>query len=230
MRAIYLSFLSILFVWANPLTLELTGVKAKHPKSDGTFEEVMIEREIPKVCLDVGIDTQSIFGGDYAGSAVPKECIKHFVTVVGKAQPMNIASGVQTVGEVEVLDFIAHKLSVAPEKYILVDSRKRDWFEQMSIAGAINIPYNEIEFDPDFPEDFKALMYHLNFSKTAHGYDFTQAKTALFFCNGSWCAQSRYAIEKLIMLGYPKEKLMWYRGGLQDWLLFGFSVVKPLRR
>ena len=229
MRLVIVVLSSMVFLWANPLALESMGVKVKHPKADGTFEELMIEREIPKACLDVGIDTQSIFSGDYAGSAVPKACIKSFVTVVGKAQPMNIAPGVQTVGEVEVLDFIAHKLSSLPHEYVLVDSRKRDWFEQMTIAGSINIPYDEIDFDPEFPDDFKQVMHHLGFSKTQDGYDFSHAKKALFFCNGSWCAQSRYAIQKLIKLGYPKEKLLWYRGGLQDWLIFGFSVVKPVK-
>ena len=69
-------------------------------------------------------------------------------------------------------------------------------------------------------------MKLLHIQKVGDDYDFSHAKTALFFCNGAWCVQSRVAIQKLILMGYPKEKLLWYRGGLQDWLLFGFSVVK----
>ena len=49
----------------------------------------------------------------------------------------------------------------------------------------------------------------------------------LLFCNGIWCVQSRLAIEKLIKMGYPREKLLWYRGGLQDWLALGFTTVVP---
>ena len=217
---------SMLFSAENPMVLQLTGVKTHHQYLDGTVKEVLVEREIPASCLGVSIDVQSIFSGDFAGRDVPKECQKSFVTVVGKAQPMMIEKGVQTVGEVEVLDFIKNKLGVLPLEYILVDSRKRDWFEQMTIPSAINIPYDEIEYDDKSPEDFERMMKLLRIQKVGNGYDFSHAKTALFFCNGAWCVQSRIAIQKLILMGYPKEKLLWYRGGLQDWLLFGFSVVK----
>lgn len=209
----------------NPLVLELSGVKTLHPSS-GASKEVHIERDIPSTCVNVGIDVDTVFGGGFAGKNVPKECQKSFVTVVGRAQPMMIAQGVRTFGEVEVLDFIRNKQGALPQEYILVDSRKRDWFEQMTIPSSVNIPYNEVDYDPAIPEDFNRMMTLLNFKRKAEGFDFTQAKTALFFCNGPWCAQSRYAIQKLIALGYPKEKMIWYRGGLQDWLLFGFTVVR----
>ncbi len=48
-----------------------------------------------------------------------------------------------------------------------------------------------------------------------------------FFCNGSWCGQSPYAIKHLLKMGYPAEKLLWYRGGLQSWLMLGFNTIKP---
>lgn len=211
----------------NVMVLELTGVNTMQTMRDGSQKHVTIERLIPASCINVGIDTKSIFSGDYAGENVPKECQKSVVTVVGKIQPIRIAEGVQTVGEVEVLDFIKHKQGVFPEKYILIDSRKRDWFEQMTIPSSINIPYDEIEYDEMYPEDFERVKKLLGFEQKADGYDFTHAKEALFFCNGAWCVQSRWAIEKLIKMGYPREKLLWYRGGLQDWLLFGFSVVRP---
>lgn len=226
-QLLLLSILSMmLFSVENPMVLQLTGVKTHHSYPDGTNKEVLIEREIPTTCINVGIDIQSIFSGDFAGKDVPKECQKSFVTVVGKAQPMMIEQGVRTVGEVEVLDFIKNKLGVLPHEYILVDSRKRDWFEQMTIPSAINIAYDEIEYDEKSPEDFERIMKLLNIQKEGTSYNFSHAKTALFFCNGAWCVQSRVSIQKLIKMGYPKEKLLWYRGGLQDWLLFGFSVVK----
>lgn len=213
----------------NPLVLEHVGVTAQHKNADGTLKEIKIERNIPKECLNVGIDTETVFGGEYAGANVPRECQKSFVTVVGKAQSMTIAEGVRTVGEVEVLDFIRNKQATLPNEYVLVDSRKKDWFEQMTIPSSVNIPYDEVEYDSAVPEDFERVMRVLSFSKKADGFDFSHAKTALFFCNGPWCVQSRIAIQKLIKLGYPTEKLLWYRGGLQDWLLFGFTVVKNNR-
>ena len=58
-------------------------------------------------------------------------------------------------------------------------------------------------------------------------YDFTNAKTLLVFCNGIWCGQSPEAMKELITIGYPQEKMKWYRGGMQSWLSVGLSTIKP---
>ncbi|MDH3355786.1 MAG: rhodanese-like domain-containing protein, partial [Chromatiales bacterium] len=39
--------------------------------------------------------------------------------------------------------------------------------------------------------------------------------------------QSPLAIKALLKLGYPAEKLKWYRNGMQDWEILGLSTVKP---
>ncbi len=213
----------------NPMVLQLTGVKMTHEYTNGHKEEIDIQRNIPKECLDVGIEASLLFSGDFASAKVPLACKKSFVTTVGKVQPMIAALGVQSVGEVEVLDFIKHKLGVFPKEYILVDARTPEWFEQRSIPGSVNIPFTDMEYDEFVPEDFTRTMKLLSFEKKGDSYDFSHAKTALLFCNGSWCAQSRFGIQKLLKIGYPKEKLLWYRGGMQDWLLFGFTTVTHAR-
>lgn len=223
MRAIFWGMFFGSLLWAqNPMVLQLTGVKSVH---EG--KEIFIERAVPASCLSVHISPEDIFSGDYAGKNVPKECQKSIVTVVGKAQPMQLDPKILTVGEIEVLDFIKHKLMINPDRYVLVDARKRDWFEQMTIPGSVNIPFDEIEYDPAIPEDFERVQTLLGFTGKEGNYDFSKAKTALIFCNGAWCVQSHLAIEKLVKMGYPKEKLLWYRGGLQDWVLFGFTTTKP---
>ena len=47
------------------------------------------------------------------------------------------------------------------------------------------------------------------------------------FCNGVWCGQSPEAMKALIAIGYPEEKLKWYRDGIQGWLSLGFTTIKP---
>lgn len=229
--AIKLVFLLVMMLsssWAeyNPMVLQLTGVKTTHEYANGKQEEIDIQRDIPKECLNVGIDVALLFSENYADAKVPKACVKHFVTTVGKAQPIMVSHDVRTVGEVEVLDFIKHKLGISPKEYILVDARGREWFEQMSIPGSVNIPYTDMEYDEAVPDDFARTMKLLGVEKTGEGYDFTHAKMALLFCNGPWCSQSRIGIQKLLKIGYPREKLLWYRGGMQDWLIFGFTTVK----
>ena len=49
----------------------------------------------------------------------------------------------------------------------------------------------------------------------------------LLFCNGAWCGQSPESLKELIAIGYPEEKLKWYRGGMQSWLSLGLTTVKP---
>ena len=228
MRFIIVFILLMSFLWAeNPIVLQSTGVKTTHTMSDGRVKEVFISRHDPVVCKDVGINTEAVFSGDYAGKDVPKVCQKSFVTTVGRIQPMIIAPGIITVGEIEVLDFIKNKLNVNPAAYILVDARKRDWYEQMTIPSSVNIPFDEMEYDEAVPEDFERVEKLLGFHKVGDAYDFSHAKTALLFCNGPWCAQSSFAIAKLMKIGFPKEKLLWYRGGLQDWLAVGLSVIEP---
>jgi rhodanese-related sulfurtransferase len=47
----------------------------------------------------------------------------------------------------------------------------------------------------------------------------------IFFCNGPQCGQSPIAIRALLDAGYPPGKMLYYRGGLHDWLALGLPVV-----
>lgn len=115
----------------------------------------------------------------------------------GTIQPMQVAKGVQTVGEVEL---IAHLELGFP----VIDSRTRDCFVASTIPGAKSIPYPEVvarmdELDREHP--------------------------TIFFCNGPQCGQSPTAIRALLEAGFSADKLLYYRGGLHDWLTLGLPVV-----
>ncbi len=58
-------------------------------------------------------------------------------------------------------------------------------------------------------------------------YDFSQAKKIILWCNGPWCGQSPRAIRALVALGYPKDRIFYYRGGMQNWQMLGLTTVKP---
>jgi len=59
-------------------------------------------------------------------------------------------------------------------------------------------------------------------------WNFDKAKTLVLFCNGSWCGQSPTTIKGLLKIGYPAHKILWYRGGMQDWESLGLTTLKPL--
>ncbi len=213
---------SILFANEDVKTFQFTGVETIYKD-----KEVYIKRLRHPNCRKVGITPENMFGGNLAAKSVPEECKKNFVTTVGVIQPIKIDDEIETVGEIEVLKFLEF-LEFEPEKYALVDARKPKWYEKITIPHSINIPFSDILPDEDFPEDQVKMMTLLNIQKDKNGkLDFSQAKEAIVFCNGNWCVQSVWAIEALVKLGYPKKKIFWYRGGLQDWLGSGFTTVKP---
>jgi len=216
-----LLLLSTLHSKENIQSLQFSGVSSTYKD-----KKIFIERLSHPKCLNVGITPENIFGGDLAGKDVPKECQKSFVTTLGVVQPITLGDDIQTVGELEVLKFLK-LLDIDPEAYAIVDSRKPSWYQKITIPHSINIPYTDIAFDEHFPEDFEKNLNLLNVFLRKDNLDFGKAKKIIIFCNGSWCAQSVYAIKELVKLGYPKNKLFWYRGGLQDWIGLGFTTIKP---
>ena len=137
-------------------------------------------------------------------------------------RPFKIGNKVKTVGELEVLAFIKDK--VAAGTGVLVDSRIPQWFEKGTIPGAVNIPFTVLNSISSEKYNDKILQ-HLGVTEGDDGKDYSQARELMIFCNGSWCSQAPRAIVNLISQGYPEEKLFWYRGGIQDWLLLGMTII-----
>jgi len=193
---------------------------------------ITIKRFKSEKCGKQLIDVDLTFGGSYASQKVSSECKKTFITTLGLLQPMHLYKGVKTVAELEVLSHIK-KVVQDSDKFILIDARTKEWYDQMTIPMSVNLPYNEIhsediedmEDDEDIAE-FNHMIKILGIVNSRGYLNFTRAKIALIFCNGSWCSQSSKFIMKLINMGYPEDKLLWYRGGVQDWLVSGFTVTK----
>ena len=143
-------------------------------------------------------------------------------------QPMNLAPGVETIGEVEMLDYLAQKEG-GDDSIIVIDSRTPDWFERGTIPGAMNLPWTALNpakgADPISIAEIMQDVF--NVSESEGLFDYSGAKTAVMFCNGMWCGQSPNNIKNLLKFGYPAHKIKWYRGGMQDWEILGLTTVKP---
>ena len=124
-------------------------------------------------------------------------------------QPMSPAEGVTTIGELELLDFLAD-----PEVTV-VDSRTPDWYAGGTIPGAVNMPYTEMT------DRLGELGCELDFE----GWECSEAQQVALFCNGLWCGQSPTAIRRMIEEGYPAERIFYYRGGMQSWRVLGLTVT-----
>jgi rhodanese-related sulfurtransferase len=208
--------------YKNFQTLQFLSLKVNHVYN-GKSKEVIVKRHIHPKCLKFGITPKGVFGGDMAHESIPKECKRTFVTSLGMIQPIDMA-GIATAGELEVLEHIVQGHN-NPGKYVLIDARKTAWFKQSTIPTSISLPYTDIAYDSDFPQDFDRLLDILNIKKKGIEFDFSQTKNAMLFCNGNWCEQSARAIRELLRIGYPTEKLSWYRGGFQEWLALGFTTI-----
>ena len=138
--------------------------------------------------------------------------------------PMQAAVGVTTVGELELLDFLIERVRTG--KGLLIDSRLPEWFQKGTIPGAVNIPWTLLVKGPDNPHTARILRA-LGATEQAGEWDFRPAIDLLMFCNGPWCDQSPRAIKNLTLLGYPPQKLYYYRGGMQLWQIMGLTTVVP---
>ena len=141
-------------------------------------------------------------------------------------QPAKLAPGVETIGEVEMLEYLAH-MSAGDTSILVVDSRTSDWVKKGTIPGSVNIPWTSLSVaEGADPEAIRKIMEDRFGVKYEDGlWDYSNAKTLVLFCNGIWCSQSPNNIMNLLKYGYPADKLKWYRGGMQDWEILGLTTV-----
>ena len=141
-------------------------------------------------------------------------------------QPATLAPGVETIGEVEMLDYLA-KMNAGDNTILVIDSRTPDWVKKGTIPGSVNIPWTSL--NPSQGADPMAIAEimegQFNAKQLEGLWDYSKARTLVLFCNGMWCGQSPNNILNLLRFGYPAHKLKWYRGGMQDWEILGLTTV-----
>ena len=142
-------------------------------------------------------------------------------------QPSTLAPGVETIAEVEMIDYIT-KMAGGDDSILVVDSRTPDWVGKGTIPGAVNLPWTKLNpakgADPISIGEI--MQDQFNVKESEGLWDFSEAKTLVMFCNGMWCGQSPNNIKNLLKFGYPAHKIKWYRGGMQDWEILGLSTAK----
>lgn len=169
---------------------------------DGKMSSVVVKGTDGDLTIMRDQNQAAIINSKYAKTsrACPPFCI----------QPMQVAPGVTTVGELELLEF-------AKSGGKIIDGRTLDWHIDGTIPSAINMPYTE-------------MAGRLDEIGCVRGSDekwsCKNAQKVLLFCNGPWCGQSPIAIRAMLREGYPPEKILYYRGGMQAWSSFGLTVVE----
>ena len=160
-------------------------------------------------------------------------------------QPVTPDPSVATVGEVELFEFMETKLRDGSG--VLIDARTSSWHRKGTIPGSVNYPFTLFGKERNDPElvavlkEFggiergqvgaaEKLLEDWGWSDSRHkteDWDFSMAKDLVIWCNGPACGQSPRAIRGLLDVGYPGEKIKYYRGGMQMWQLWGLTTVVP---
>ena len=138
--------------------------------------------------------------------------------------PITLTKKITTVGELELLNFLDNE--VKNNKGLLVDARMPAWYEKGTIPGSVNIPFTVLSKGIENKHTVKILKL-LGATEKDGNWNFSKARDLMLFCNGSWCGQSPAALNNLSSLGYPEEKLFWYRSGMQSWQQLGLTTVTP---
>ena len=197
------------------------------PRADeAAGREVRITPELPNltvlhrgkpVVIERNPDTENTIEPDFALTSrpCPPFCIL----------PMTIAPGVETLGELELIDYLTQ---IGKNSGLLViDSRDGTWPQRSGvIPGAVLLPWQKLHpAHASATEIADTLQFQFGAVRQEGLWNFSNAKTLVFYCNGPWCGQSPTNIKQLLSLGYPPHKLKWYRGGIQDWKALGLTTV-----
>lgn len=203
--------------------------------SDKDFVEVVDRGKLIKVQRIQ--DQDHILAGGFSKTSrkCPPFCI----------QPMSAGPGVVTVGQLEIFNFMEQDL--LDETGMIIDARTPAWNKRGTIPGSVNIPFTVFSLDKDDAQLIEAMRnigakrrnvvgsFERSIEKMGFmggdfkndSWDFTGAKKLILWCNGPWCGQSPRAISGLLELGYPAEKLFYYRGGMQVWQSLGLTTTIP---
>lgn len=224
-RAIVTSLFLTSLTLSARVGFEYEGINVKTIDASGKMKSFIVKRDIAPECEKIPIDNTIVWTGNYANNKVPDACKSTYVHTTGKLLPMQLHEDIMTYGELEVLAFI--KQMQKDDSMMLIDGRKQEWYDYRTIPGAINLPFHHFKerelFEYEFEHDLRMLGVKINTDDTL---DFSKVKTIVIFCNGPWCSQSVAMIKALLEIGYPAEKISWYRGGMQTWLAAGMTCSR----
>ena len=202
---------------------------------DKSYSTVHAEGELIKISRIQ--DTSHVIDGSFSKTSrpCPPFCIN----------PLSLDDRVKTVAELEVIKFM--ETVMYRDDGVLIDARTPSWYKKGTIPGSINIPFTVFEKDAEDVELAEVLeslgarerdevnpvirmvesVGLMDGDQKTERWDFSKAKELLLWCNGPWCGQSPRAIRGLLAVGYPAEKLYYYRGGMQMWQSLGLTTILP---
>ena len=135
-------------------------------------------------------------------------------------------AAVDTVTELDVIH-AARDSAGGDASILVVDARTPGWVKKGTIPHSINVPFTKLN-SKALAKDPMAVVEILTDTFGVVDMDgvlnYDNAKTLYLFCNGSWCGQSPASIRALLTMGYPENKIKYYRGGMNAWKSLGLTT------
>lgn len=132
---------------------------------------------------------------------------------------------VETVAELEVIDYIK-QISDGDNSIVLIDARPSSALLITGIIPTAVQMTSDMFLNPELQEKMLSIL-SIREEEDSDNLDFSNAKTAVIYCNGLWCSKSPKLIRTLLAFNYPAEKIKYYRGGMQAWRSVGLTTVRP---
>ncbi|XOB60780.1 rhodanese-like domain-containing protein [Campylobacterota bacterium DY0563] len=200
----------------------VAGICSVSAIAEGDEKFVPISKGVKSIEMNLNGEKFTLMRNQTAGNKISP---LYDTTNRGTPQPMTLAPGVETVGEIEFIEYM--KKAQTDNSIAIIDSRKPGWYAKLRIPGAVNVPFtnfDERDTAIEMMEDEMGVV-----EKEDGTLDFSKAKTLALYCNGYWCGQTPGMVKNakfaLLKMGYPAEKIKYYRGGMQAWASLGFTVV-----
>ncbi len=164
-----------------------------------------------RITPELGAVTLSLHGTDIvitrSGAACPQSCV----------QPHSAAAGIDTLGELELIDFLTG--SAADGTGLLIDTRAPEQFSAETLPGAVNVPELTLRSDNPYRDDLLGAL-------GATAGDFSTAYTLVLFAQDAGDPRAVDGLRALLIAGYPAEKLRFYRAGVSGWTALGLSSTQ----
>ncbi len=199
---------SIADEWLQPLRVGITPA----------LESLAVKHQQEWVWLERNQHSNNLIHSGYALTSrdCPPFCI----------QPMTLAAGVDTLGELELISYLQRQSHDDTIK--VIDARSSAEHRSGTIPGSTGVSWTDLVIAAG-AVDFLIEERLSDFGVKLDGgtADFAQARTLAVYDNGPWCGQAASMIHALLGMGYPPERIKWYRGGLQAWHSLGLTVITP---
>lgn len=150
----------------------------------------------------------AIYAGRFAGSCDPF-CIA----------PQTVAVDVETLVEAQVLEFLLE--AVGQNTGLFIDARMPNGRALGVIPGSVSLPHETLSQKNEFRDEILKALGARAFEDV---FDFADAQNIVVYDNGPTRNDAGSLIARLLEVGYPPEKIRYYRGGMQVWSVVGLTV------